>query len=87
MVLATDITDRLNYIKAIENQNEKLKEIAWLQSHVVRAPVARLMSLVGLIKNYENTEEEQNELLDYILMSARELDDVIRSISNKTNKI
>jgi len=35
-----DITERLNYIKAIEEQNENLKEISWLQPHVIRAPLA-----------------------------------------------
>jgi len=36
--IANDITERLEYIKAIEDQNKKLREISWLQSHVVRAP-------------------------------------------------
>jgi len=50
IILATDITERFTYIEAIEKQNEKLKEIAWIQSHVVRAPLAKIMGLVDLIK-------------------------------------
>ncbi|PQJ10736.1 hypothetical protein CJD36_012255 [Flavipsychrobacter stenotrophus] len=46
IVIARDVTDNVNNLKSIQLQNEKLKEIAWLQSHVVRAPLARLMGLV-----------------------------------------
>ena len=42
VILANDITERQNYIRAIEQQNEKLKSISWMQSHVVRAPLAKL---------------------------------------------
>jgi PAS domain S-box-containing protein len=87
VVLVNDITERLRYVEAIERQNQKLQEIAWLQSHVVRAPVARLMGIVDLIKNYKHSENEQNELLDHILISANELDDIIRDIADKTKQI
>ncbi|MCF0040879.1 PAS domain-containing protein [Dyadobacter fanqingshengii] len=62
----------------------KLQEIAYLQSHVVRAPLARLMGVIDLIKNYSHTDIEKNELLDHLLLSAKELDEVIRDISEKT---
>lgn len=87
VVLINDITERLRYIEAIERQNQKLQEIAYLQSHVVRAPVARLMGIVDLIKNYQHSETEKNELLDTILISANELDGIIRDIANKTRHI
>lgn len=51
VILANDITERFAYIEAIEKQNEKLREIAWIQSHVVRAPLAKIMGLIELIKN------------------------------------
>lgn len=40
-----DITDTPSKIQTIENQNNPLREIAWIRSHVVRAPLARLMGL------------------------------------------
>src|SRR5690606_14994683 len=42
VVLANDITEKLYHIEAIEAQNKKLQEIAWMQSHMVRAPLARI---------------------------------------------
>ncbi|MEO6638224.1 MAG: response regulator, partial [Ginsengibacter sp.] len=49
ITLANDITERVNYIGAIEKQNKILQEIAWIQSHVVRAPLAKIMGLIDLI--------------------------------------
>ena len=82
--IGLDVTERINYIKAIETQNQQLQQIAWMQSHVVRAPLARLMGVIDLIKNYPNTELEKKELLDHLLSSAHEFDEIIRDISGKT---
>lgn len=87
LVLASNITDRLEYLKTLEVQNKKLTEIAWTQSHVVRAPLARIMALIDLIKNYPELNEENEELLGYILTSAVELDQVIRDISRKAEAV
>ncbi|MEX2566217.1 MAG: PAS domain S-box protein [Cyclobacteriaceae bacterium] len=86
VVLADDITERLRYIHAIEVQNKRLQEIAWLQSHVVRAPLARLMSLVMAMDSLENDFGKEN-FRKMIMDSAGELDDIIRDIVNKTDKV
>ncbi len=77
-----DITDVHNYIQTIEDHNSRLKEIAWTQSHVVRAPLARIMGLIDLLQNHKEIEN-QCLLLDNIISSAKELDTIIRKISNK----
>jgi PAS domain S-box-containing protein len=87
IAIATDITERLKYIKAIEEQNEKLKEIAWVQSHVVRAPLARMMGLIHVIKDIEEDLSEKEKILDYIVLSANELDGIIKDISDKTSMV
>jgi len=87
VILANDITERLNYIRAVEKQNEKLKEISWMQSHVVRAPLAKIIGLVPLINDADETITERQRMLAYLLLAANELDDVIRTISEKTNTI
>ena len=87
LVLAIDITERITYITAIEKQNKQLKEIAWIQSHVVRAPLARMMGLIDLLKGFSNTEAEREQLLGYVMDSAHELDHIIRDISAKTEMI
>jgi PAS domain S-box-containing protein len=82
-----DITERMNYIKAIEDQNERLKEIAWTQSHIVRAPLARIMGLIEIIPKYQSFDKIPPEILPHILNSAHELDDIIRDIVIKTEVI
>ncbi|MGZ3750701.1 MAG: PAS domain S-box protein [Mucilaginibacter sp.] len=84
ITVAVDVTERLNYIKAIEVQNEKLREISWIQSHVVRAPLARIMGLIQVIKDMKENSEERAMTLDYIVLSAHELDEVIKNITDKT---
>ncbi len=83
IILAKDITDQINYVNAIEDQNRKLSEISWIQSHIVRAPITRLMGLIDLIKNPEISEEQKSEILDYILESSYELDGIVREITSK----
>ncbi|RWY53915.1 PAS domain S-box protein [Mucilaginibacter gilvus] len=84
IAIATDITEIQNYIKAIESQNTRLREISWIQSHIVRAPLSRIMGLIPMLKDFSNTAEEQKEILDYLLISANELDETIKTITDKS---
>ncbi len=81
-----DISERKRYLIEIQEHNERLKEIAWNQSHVVRAPLAKVMGLVDLLKNYKNDIENIDEILENILNSAYELDKIIRKIAVKTER-
>ncbi len=79
-----DISERVIHLKAIEAQNKQLQEIAWIQSHIVRAPLARLMGLIDLVNIDEEMPGNLKELLGYILKSAKEFDEIIKAISNKS---
>lgn len=87
VVLASDITEKLQQVQAIETQNKKLKEIVWIQSHVVRAPVTRLLALVDIIKNTELTPTEKDEMLEHIESSAKEMDSIINEIVEKSEEV
>jgi len=87
IILANDITERFAYIEAIEKQNAKLKEIAWIQSHVVRAPLVKLMGVVQAIKTDGPSGADNEKLYDYLLQSAAELDVIIRDIAKKSEEI
>ena len=80
-----DITERYNHIEAIEYQNEKLKKIAWTQSHMVRAPLARIMALVEVLENEPSSIDQNKKVVGYIQDSAIELDNVIRDVVNSTH--
>ncbi|MBK0379057.1 PAS domain-containing protein [Mucilaginibacter segetis] len=87
IVLANDITERQNHIDAIEKQNKRLSDIAWIQSHVVRAPLARIMGLIEVFKIYRDADVNKPEIVENIISSAKELDTIVRDISNKTEEI
>jgi light-regulated signal transduction histidine kinase (bacteriophytochrome) len=61
-----------------------LRDIAWLQSHVVRAPLARMMGIVDLLNDVEFNSEEFKEWLGYFNNSSAELDQIILDIANKS---
>ncbi len=87
IAIATDVTEKLLQLKAIEQQNKQLREIAWMQAHVVRAPVARLLGIIDLMKTGELNLAEKEEMLEYVLSSAEELDQIIRDIINKSETV
>lgn len=87
IILATDVTERLKHLEALQSQNEKLKEIAWMQSHIVRAPLARLMGLVDMVLDSSTDERERSIALDYFKKSADELDKIINDIVMKSQEI
>ncbi len=79
-----DVTQQRLYVQKIQLQNQKLKDIAWIQSHKVRAPVASIMGLIQLF-NKENPQDPMNgEVLDGISEAAETLDKVIKEINAKT---
>lgn len=61
--------------KKILEQNLKIKEITFRNSHRTRAPVARLLGLVELLSI--TSPENQAEILEKINASAKEIDEVI----------
>lgn len=74
----------LNTNQTLLLSNEALRKIAWTQSHIVRAPLARLMGLVALLDPSDDSIEfDRNEILQHIQNSADELDGIIRDITNK----
>jgi PAS domain S-box-containing protein len=79
-----DVSDRNRYLKTIEKQNEIFRDISWTQSHVVRAPLSRLLGLVDLLKTKNYQVMPLEALVDEINNSAIELDSLIREISEKT---
>ena len=86
-VFALDNTSTEKYLHAIEEQNTRLKEIAWIQSHVVRAPLARMMGLTNLIESEDLDKEELVSFLHAIHKSATELDEVVRNIVDKSSQM
>lgn len=86
LVIARNITAQIEYTKAIEKQNNKLHKIAYMQSHIVRAPLARIMALTDLIRR-EYHENPDPQIIKFLDESVNELDNVVRDIINHTEEV
>jgi two-component system sensor histidine kinase/response regulator len=73
--------------KKISLQNDKLKQIAWLQSHKVRGPVATILGLAELINMDDLNDPVNLKALQGIKTASKELDDVIRDVNDITLEV
>lgn len=67
---------------------KNMEHIAYLQSHVIRRPLANILGLCNLLK--EGIIDDKKELefvINSICQQAEELDVVVRKIVSKTKKI
>lgn len=81
-----DLTESLEKMNTIEQQNKTLKDISWTQSHVVRAPLANLLGLINLLKDNKKMGYTDDRLIDYIGESATKLDHIIHDIVKKSTQ-
>ena len=85
--IARDISEQKNQFVQIQRQNEKLREIAWIQSHKVRGPVASILGLASLF-NYDVTDHENNiEILEKLKIATDNLDTIIKEVVDKTKNV
>lgn len=71
----------------LKAQNEKLLQIAFLQSHQMRVPVVHILGLYNLF-NFDNPSDPINaETLCLLKISGESLDNIIREIAQKISEI
>lgn len=87
LVLALDVNDRLLAQKQIMAQNEKLREIAHLQSHNLRRPVASIMGLVNLFDKHNPDNQMNSVVIEKLDIVCKELDLTIHKIVEKTYEL
>lgn len=93
VLFAIALGDRMNILKKEKNkilsdhlglvrdQNRMLATQAFMNSHVLRTPLSRIMGLVNLLKKKWSGKEDK-ELIDLIENSTDEMDDITRKISS-----
>lgn len=75
-----DITTQIRYLKRIEKQNERFREIAQVQAHEVRGPLSNVLGLADLIRP---CDDDQAQVLELLKAEAQKLDEVIRKLSRE----
>jgi len=71
----------------LEVNNEKLKEVAWTQSHVVRAPLARMLSIIDVIEDHDDNLDDILAWLKPLKDSANELDEIVKRIVKEAQQL
>lgn len=84
---ARDITEQRKHLLKIEEQNTALREIAFIESHKVRGPVANILGLAQFYNYDDPTDSINAELMASILEVTKQLDMIIREVVRKSNDI
>jgi PAS domain S-box-containing protein len=79
-----DITDRKESEEQIRQQNMRLAEIAYMQSHMLRKPVASILGLISLF-DFAHPNRQHNIDLIFKIKAASELsDNILKEIADRT---
>ena len=80
-----DMTEVKEKELRISEQKEQLNQIAKMNSHLIRKPVANILGLIEVLDKKSITGKVNLEILELIRFSTKELDDVIKQINKKTS--
>jgi len=78
-----DITFIKQQDMRVMQQNQRLMEIALINAHEIRRPVATILGLIQLFNRSTIKNEAEQELLTHLESATRELDEVIKRIIDK----
>ncbi|MGB0404101.1 MAG: GAF domain-containing protein [Salibacteraceae bacterium] len=69
----------------LEQQNQQLTEYAFINAHLLRAPVCNIMGLIDLLKA-STVDDDQKEIVDFLDNSTKELDEMVIKINRSIKK-
>lgn len=80
---AKSINDQKKAEEKVSKQIKTLSEIAWFQSHELRKPLANILGILPLLEP-DSSHPENEKLINYLNQETKNLDNLIKTISNKT---
>ena len=84
---ARDITEHRMHLLHIEQQNTALREIAFIESHKIRGPVATILGLEQFYNYHDDTDPMNREIMTGIKEMSLQLDVRIREVVKMSNEI
>ncbi len=63
---------------------QKISELAYLNAHKIRGPVASILGLVSLFNSNDLSDSFNRSIIEYIHTAAKDLDTMIHEVANKT---
>jgi PAS domain-containing protein len=79
-----DITEACSHQRVIEQQNKRLREIAYITSHSLRAPLANILGLASILDTHDFANPMNASIIDHLVISAEHLDTRIKEIVQQT---
>lgn len=67
----------------LETQNKRLSEYAFINSHLLRGPLSRILGLINLLDH--DSALKDSELIEPLRTSGNELDQIVRKITEALN--
>lgn len=87
IAIVHDITNRKKAENQLKQQNDKLLDIAFFQSHIVRRPAANIKGLVNLFNKSDQADPLNFELIQMLERATDELDEIISQIIKKAEEM
>lgn len=81
--IQTDITEKKNFTNLLQEQNNTLREIAWMNSHELRRPVSSILAITSLIEKDSTDQATNLRLILMLQKSVTELDEMIHRMQSK----
>ncbi|UYQ93149.1 PAS domain S-box protein [Chitinophaga horti] len=81
--IQTDITEKKNFVTLLQEQNNTLREIAWMNSHELRKPVSSILAITSLIDTDSTDQPTNLRLMLMLQKSVTELDEMIHRMQEK----
>lgn len=85
-----DVTEKKLYRQMLEDaideelslkaKNKELKDLAYLNFHMVRKPLANILGLVNVLDGSVNSEKTLADVLAFLKESGNELDELIKNL-------
>lgn len=71
--------------EVLDSKNKQLEEYTYLNSHMLRAPLSRLLGWVGLLNDVKVPMEEKDSILAQLREAGHELDTIVAKINEALN--
>lgn len=81
-----DITSQKHGEEQINLKNESLDQIAYINSHIIRKPLANIMGIINSLEGLPCDNEHMEQPIHMLKQSATELDNRIKEINSRVEK-
>lgn len=83
IMIITDISEEVAMENRVRLSEKRLDEIAFINAHEVRAPLASILGLLNLL-DFEEVDSNNKQILSYLKKAANELEVIIHKVSEST---